>query len=146
MTTIQAPSPTDQDLYLEVLQHYARQMRMLDERDLAGYAATFTDDAVFDHGAGGEPARSRSGILTMLEEFHRQFEGDPQQRRHHFSMVDVEPQDDGSFVATAYALVLLIRPGVQQPEIRSSCVVHDVLVREDGALRNRSRLVSIDGR
>lgn len=73
-------------------------------------------------------------------------EGDPQRRRHHFSMVDLEPQDDGTLHTSFYALVLLVRPGVQTPEIRSSCVVRDVLVREDDELRNRSRFVTIDGR
>jgi actinorhodin biosynthesis protein ActVIA len=145
MTTTEIPTPTRQDLYLEVLQHYARQMRLLDDRQLAAYADTFTDDAVFDHGAGGEPARTRAGILALLEEFHRQFESDPQQRRHHFSMVDVEPQADGTLHTTCYALVLLIRPG-EQAEVRSSCVVRDVLVRDETGLRNRSRLVTIDGR
>jgi actinorhodin biosynthesis protein ActVIA len=145
MTTVQTQAPTHQELYFEVLQYYARQMRMLDDRDLAGYAKTFTDDAEFDHGAGGEPMRTRAGILRGLEEFHEQFETDPQQRRHHFSMVDVQPQDDGSLRTSCYALVLLVRPG-QAPEIRSSCVVSDVLVREGDQLLNRSRHVTIDGR
>jgi actinorhodin biosynthesis protein ActVIA len=145
MTTLQSPGQTRHETYTEVLQHYARQMQLLDDRDLAGYAATFTDDGEFDHGAGGEPARTRAGILRLLEDFHRQFETDPQQRRHHFSMVDVEPQDDGSLRSTCYALVTLVRPG-QAPEVRATCVVRDVLVREGGGLRNRSRHVTIDGR
>ena len=144
--TDQTGSRTRHELYTEVLQHYARQMRLLDDRHLADYAASFTDDGVFDHGAGGEPARGRAAILQLLEDFHRQLDADPQQRRHHFSMVDVEPQADGSLHTTCYALVLVIRPGVQAPELRSSCVVRDVLVRDGDRLVNRSRLVTIDGR
>ncbi|MEU7798829.1 hypothetical protein AB0B10_06135 [Micromonospora arborensis] len=36
------------------------------------------------------------------------------------------------------------RPGERQPEIAPSCVVHDVLVREDGELLDRSRRVEHD--
>lgn len=144
--TLQTESTTRHDLYTEVLQHYARQMRLLDDRHLAEYAGSFTDDGEFDHGAGGEPAQGRPAILQLLEDFHRQLDADPQQRRHQFSMVDVEPQDDGSLHTTFYALVLVIRPGVQAPEVRSSCVVRDVLVREGDRLMNRSRIVTIDGR
>jgi actinorhodin biosynthesis protein ActVIA len=101
---------------------------------------------VFDHGAGrGEPARTRAGILRDLEEFHRQFETDPQQRRHHFSMVDLELQDDGSLRTSFYALVIMVRPD-QPAEVRASCVVRDVLVRQGGTMMNRSRHVTIDGR
>jgi actinorhodin biosynthesis protein ActVIA len=145
MAIIEQTNSTRSDLYLEILQFYARQMRMLDDREFAGYSETFTEDAVFDHGAGGEPARTRAGILQELEAFHRQLEADPQQRRHHFSMVDIEVRDDGTVHTTYYALVLLVRPG-ETAEVRASCVVRDVLVREEGVLRNRSRHVSIDGR
>lgn len=138
-TTVQ----THEELYAEVLRYYAHQMQLLDERDLQGYADTFTEDGEFEHTPGREPARTREGILLDLVEFHRQFETDPMKRRHHFSMVDVEIRDDGAVVSTAYALVIIVRPG-QKPEIRASCVVHDVLVRVGGELRNRSRRVEID--
>lgn len=141
MTTVDT---TGNDTYLAVLQFYARQMRLLDERKLADYAATFTDDGEFGTSASGEPVRTRAAILRFLEEFHQQFETDPVTRRHHFTMVDVTSQDDGSLRSTCYALVVSVRPG-GAPEVRSSCVVHDVLVREDGELRTRSRRVEIDG-
>jgi actinorhodin biosynthesis protein ActVIA len=46
-------------------------------------------------------------------------------------------------VSTVYALVVTTRPG-GKPEIAPSCVVHDVLVRHEGGLRNRSRRVEHD--
>jgi actinorhodin biosynthesis protein ActVIA len=140
------PIATREQTYLEVLQYYARQMQCLDDGDLAGYAATFTEDGEFSHTPGRPPARTRAGILDDLVEFHRRFEADPMRRRHHFSMVDIDHGDgDGAtLTATAYALVVAQRPGAA-PEVRASCVVHDVLVRDaDGGLRNRSRLVQYD--
>jgi actinorhodin biosynthesis protein ActVIA len=139
MTTVRTKS----DLYFEVLQYYARQMQLLDERDLVAYADTFTEDAVFVHTTGREPARTRAGILSDLVDFHEQFEADPMKRRHHFSMVNLEPQEDGSIASTCYALVVIKRPD-DAPEIRASCVVHDVLVHEGDELRNKSRRVEID--
>lgn len=139
MTTL----PTHAELYAEVQQFYARQMRLLDARKLEAYAATFTEDAVFGHTPGREPARTRAGIIKDLYEVHKRFENDPQQRRHMFTMMDIEPRDDGSIRSTCYALVLTTRPQ-GSPELVRSCVVHDVLVRENGTLLNRSRHVEHD--
>ncbi|MBM0256435.1 nuclear transport factor 2 family protein [Micromonospora purpureochromogenes] len=132
------------ELYTEVQQFYARQMRQLDERKLEAYAETFTEDAEFGHTPGREPARTRAGIAADLHEFHKRFENDPVQRRHWFNMIDLEPQDDGSIRSTCYALVITTRPG-GKPDIAPSCVVRDVIVRgEDGGLLLRSRKVEHD--
>lgn len=135
--------PTFAELYAEVQQYYARQMQALDNGKLEDYAATFTEDAVFGHTPGREPARTRAGIIKDLYEVHKRFENDPQQRRHLFTMIDIEPQDDGSIRSTCYALVLTTRPQ-RGPELVRSCVVHDVLVRENGSLLNKSRHVEHD--
>jgi actinorhodin biosynthesis protein ActVIA len=131
------------DLYAEVQHFYARQMQLLDARKLEAYADTFTDDAEFAHTPGREPARTRPGILRDLYEVHERFEGDPQQRRHLFTMIDIEPTPEGPIRSTCYALIVTTRPG-SGPELVRSCVVHDVLVREDGVLRNKSRQVEHD--
>lgn len=139
MTTVASRA----ELYAEVQQLYADQMQRLDNRDITGYAETFTEDAEFEHTPGRPPARTRAGIVADLTEFHKRFDSDPMQRRHWFNMTDLRPQDDGSIVATSYCLVVKIRPGAK-PEIAPSCVVHDVLVRIDGELRTRSRRVTHD--
>ncbi|MGK8500945.1 nuclear transport factor 2 family protein [Nocardia asiatica] len=139
MTTVTSRT----ELYAEVQQFYAEQMQRLDNRDIPGYAATFAEDAEFEHTPGIPPARTRAGIIADLVEFHKRFETDPMQRRHWFNMINLQPQDDGTIVSTAYCLVVKIRPG-SKPEIAPSCVVHDVLVRSDGALLTRSRRVSHD--
>lgn len=133
------------DLYAEVLQFYAHQMQSLDDGDFQAYADTFTEDGEFTHSPGMPPARTRAGIARELYEFHRRrFATGPVQRRHWFNQVVLEPQVDGSIASTSYALVLTVRPGEKQPEIGPSCVVHDTLVHEDGALRTRSRRVDHD--
>ncbi|GAB1644489.1 nuclear transport factor 2 family protein [Krasilnikovia sp. MM14-A1259] len=138
------PTRSFTDLYVEVQQFYARQMRQLDERKLEAYAETFTDDAEFGHTPGREPARTRAGIVADLREFHKKFENDPVQRRHWFNMIDLEPQDDGSMRSTCYALVVTTRTA-GAPTIAPSCVVNDVIVRgEDGNLLLKSRRVDHD--
>ncbi|MDT0481020.1 nuclear transport factor 2 family protein [Streptomyces doebereineriae] len=132
------------ELYAEVLQYYARQMQALDAGKVEEYADTFTDDAVFGHTPGREPARTRGGILSDLYEVRERLAADPQQRRHMFTMVDVEQLADGRLRSTCYALVLTTRPG-DGPQMVRSCVVRDALVREDGRLRNQERLVDHDG-
>jgi actinorhodin biosynthesis protein ActVIA len=134
---------TETELYVEVQQFYARQMQALDGGDFETYSRTFTDDGEFVHTPNREPARTPEGITRELYRFHERFEGDPVQRRHWFNMIDLDPQPDGSIVSTVYALVVTTRPG-GKPEIAPSCVVHDVLVRRDGTLLNRSRRVDHD--
>lgn len=134
----------DAELYAEVLRYYARQMQALDEGKLEDYADSFTEDAVFLHTPGREPARTRPGILSDLYTVRDRLAADPQQRRHMFTMVDLETLPDASIRSTCYALVLTTRPG-GGPEMVRSCVVRDVLVRRDGRLRNQERLVDHDG-
>jgi len=65
-------------------------MQLLDERDIAGYADTFTEDAEFAHTPGQAPSRTRPGIVEDLTEFHRRFADDPMQRRHCVSMINLK--------------------------------------------------------
>ncbi|MEV6430721.1 nuclear transport factor 2 family protein [Nocardia sp. NPDC051463] len=78
MTTVAVPT----ELYAEVQWFYADQMQRLDDRDIPGYAETFTEEAEFEHTPGRPPARTRARIVADLVEFHQRFETDPMQRRH----------------------------------------------------------------
>ncbi|MGH4026967.1 MAG: nuclear transport factor 2 family protein [Pseudonocardiaceae bacterium] len=131
------------ELYVAVQQFYARQMQKLDRRELEAYADTFTEDGVFGHARGEQPSRTRAGILSFLKEFHKRFETDPMQRRHHFNMIDLRSQDDGSIATSFYAMVFVTRPG-RQTELGASCTVEDCLVWQDGELLTRSRLIELD--
>jgi actinorhodin biosynthesis protein ActVIA len=138
-TTTKVPT----DLYVEVQQFYAHQMQALDGGDFETYSRTFTEDGEFRHTPGREPARGRATIVAELVEFHRRYEDDPVRRRHWFNHVDVVAESDGSLRSTVYALVVTVRPGAK-PDIAPSCVVNDVLVRQDGELLTRSRYVEHD--
>jgi actinorhodin biosynthesis protein ActVIA len=128
--------------YPRVQQFYAGQMRLLDERDIPGYAGTFTEDAEFAHTPGRPAARTRSGIVEDLTDFHRRFEQDPMQRRHMVTMIDLLLMEDGALLSTAYCLVAKVRHG-QEP-VFVSCVMHDTLVEVAGTLLTRSRHVTYD--
>jgi actinorhodin biosynthesis protein ActVIA len=133
------------DVYARVQHFYARQMQALDDRRFEEYAATFTEDGVFQHSPDIEPARGRAAILDTLVEFDRRFADDPVRRRHWYNQILLEAREDGSLGATVYTLVVHVRPGVRQPEIAPSCVVHDVLeLTGDDDVLTRSRLVAYD--
>ncbi|MEV7279138.1 nuclear transport factor 2 family protein [Streptomyces sp. NPDC093111] len=131
------------DLYSEVTQFYAHQMQALDSGRFEDYAATFTPDGTFQHSPQADPAAGREAIVAELVRFHERFADDPVRRRHWFNHVALTPREDGAFDSTVYALVVTVRPG-GKPDISPSCVVHDVLVREEGGVLTRSRLVTHD--
>jgi actinorhodin biosynthesis protein ActVIA len=130
------------NLYAEVHQFYATQMQRLDRVDVEGYAATFTDDAEFIHSPGQPGSHTRDGIIRDVYKVAEQFKTDPQQRRHWFNMVNLELLDDGHIKSTAYCLVVKNRAG-QKPDF-VSCVVNDVLVRENGELLTKYRRIDYD--
>jgi actinorhodin biosynthesis protein ActVIA len=69
MTTVASRT----ELYAEIQQFYADQMQRLDNRDLTGYAETFTEDAEFEHTPSRPPTVTRAGIVSDLVEFHKRF-------------------------------------------------------------------------
>ncbi|WP_406346635.1 nuclear transport factor 2 family protein [Streptomyces sp. NBC_00648] len=132
-------------LYAEVQLFYARQAHLLDAVRAEPFARTFTQDGVFAHSPGVPPARGHAGIAREVREYNeRRFKSAPVQRRHWFNMLDVREQPDGSVHTEFYALVVTTRPGQPQPVISPSCVVRDILVREDGELRTHRRKVTQD--
>lgn len=146
-TTTPATSTTSSftDLYVEIQQFYAGQVRHLDAMRADEFAATFAVDGVFHHAPGTPPLRGRQTIAEGIDRYQRErYTNDPCQRRHWFNMLQVFPQEDGTVATEYYALVLLTRPGQPVPEAAPSCFVRDVLVREDGHLRTRERIVLPD--
>ncbi len=133
------------ELYTRVQQFHARQMHALDNGEFDKYAATFTEDGEFRHTPGRPAACTRAGIAQELHAFYQErFGASPVQRRHWFNMLDIQPNTDGSIHATCYVLVVTSRPGIREPEIAPSCVVHDVLIEHNGQLLTKSRQVDHD--
>ena len=133
------------ELYATVSQFYGRQVKLLDSGRFEEYAATYTADGEFQHTPGVPPAGTREGIVAELRRFNSRFDDDPVQRRHVFTMLDLTPREDGALDASYYALVLTTRPGIKEPVVGPSCLVHDVLeISADGEVLTRSREVGHD--
>ncbi|WP_069814243.1 nuclear transport factor 2 family protein [Streptomyces sp. TP-A0874] len=134
-------------LYTEVQQFYARQMNLLDgdAPDPEGWAATFTEDAVFDSNLQEEPDTGRAAILRSVREgIGHIYGGGPLDFRHWFGMIDVRPQSDGSLRTRYYALAMATPKGGSL-NIRGSVLCRDRLVRQDGGWLVRRRELTADG-
>jgi 3-phenylpropionate/cinnamic acid dioxygenase small subunit len=136
-------SAFDTALYAEVQQFYSRQMRLLDDGQVDGWAETFTADGVFAANAHPEPAVGRAAITAGARQAHAALTEQGIQRRHWLGMLDVEPQPDGTILARSYALILSTPRG-GQAAVHLSCTCDDVIVREEGRLLVRERRVSRD--
>lgn len=133
------------DLYVRVQQFYAGQVRQLDGMHADAFAATFTEDGLFNHAPGVPPLRGRHEIAgEMRAHQERVYGANPAQRRHWFNMLEIFPRADGSILTEYYALVLVTRPGERVPVVAPSCFVRDVLVLRDGELLTYQRKVVPD--
>ena len=144
MSVINTPTAVRDGLYLRVAHFYARQMKLLDDGDAEGWAATFTEDGSFatnaypEHQTVGRTAltaavRRTRAELTSLGVVHR----------HWLGMLNVNGQDDGTVSARCYALVIAIPRG-GQPTIHRSTTCQDVLVPHGDGYLVRSRLITRD--
>ncbi|WP_211222340.1 nuclear transport factor 2 family protein [Actinokineospora enzanensis] len=134
---------TSADLYQEVQHFYGRQMRYLDDNHIEAWAATFTEDGVFSANAHPEPQVGRDNIVAGARKAAAALAEQGIQRRHWLGMVEVAEAADGTVVARSYALVYNTPRG-GQAAVHLSCSCEDVLVREDGELKVRTRRVTRD--
>ncbi|MEU8779228.1 nuclear transport factor 2 family protein [Streptomyces sp. NPDC048606] len=126
-----------------VQQFYAEHMQLLDAGSVDAWAATFTEDAVFDVPTLPEPLRGREALRESLRRTAKELAEAGIRRRHWHGMVAVFPQEDATLRVRCYALVFSTTLG-GQPELHRVCVCEDVLVREDGRLLVRTRKVTRD--
>jgi 3-phenylpropionate/cinnamic acid dioxygenase small subunit len=131
------------DLYAQVQQFYAHQMQLFDEHDAERWAATFTEDAVFDVPTLDEPVRGRAALAANVLRNKAQQQRSGEQLRHWIGMLDVQPQRDDALHTRCYALVYVTARGGSSKVLRV-CVMGDVLVRTRGKWRTRHRIVSRD--
>nr|AFU65898.1 DacG [Dactylosporangium sp. SC14051] len=146
MTTQAAPQVRDSAfdrLYSEVQQFYARHMQLLDAGAADAWGATFTADGSFDVPTLPEPVHGRENLVAMMRRTAAELAAAGDQRRHWHGMLDVQPQPDGTVLVRCYALVFSTLEG-GEPRLHRTCVCTDVLVREEGGLRVRSRRVTRD--
>lgn len=129
------------ELYTEVQQYYANQMRLLDNLKIEDYAATFTPDGWIEHAHRGERAEGRTAMIEGMYAALPRYKGVVV--RHWFDHLIVEPSDDGSLKVSYYTLVTRVNKEghvVFEPTF----TIDDVLVRIDGKLHTKSRYIIKD--
>ncbi|MGK5550292.1 nuclear transport factor 2 family protein [Actinomadura kijaniata] len=137
-----SPKSWTAELYAEVQQFYARHLQLLDSGRADEWADTFTADAVFDVPTLPEPVRGREGLRGMVRAMADRLARAGEIHRHWHSMPDVRTGPDGVVRVRSYALVFVST--AQGSALHRVCVCEDVLVREAGDLKVRSRRVDRD--
>ncbi|MER7056846.1 MULTISPECIES: nuclear transport factor 2 family protein [unclassified Streptomyces] len=131
------------DLYAQVQRFYAHQMQLFDLHDADGWAATFTEDAVFSVPTLDAPVRGRAGLVANVLRNRRRQEDSGEQHRHWIGMLDVRSGPDGTLRTRCYALVY-VTPRCGGSELLRVCVMEDELVRDGGEWQTRRRVVTRD--
>ncbi|MET8175892.1 nuclear transport factor 2 family protein [Streptomyces clavifer] len=130
------------DLYAEVQTFYAQQMRRVDALDIEGFADTFTDDGEVVH-AGGHRQSGREEMLAGMRASLPRYRDIAV--RHWFGHLIIEPDaaDEDTLRVSYYSLVTQTdREG--KVAFQPTFTVDDVLVRRDGRLMTRSRVIHRD--
>lgn len=131
------------DLYIEVQQFYATHMQLLDSGAAEEWATIFTENGTFDAPTLPQPTRGRAELTTMMRETAATLADAGEVRRHWHGMIALTPREDDSLHVRCYALVFSsIRSG--ESRLHRVRVCEDVLVREDGQLRVKTRRVTRD--
>lgn len=130
------------ELNFEIQQFYARQMRCLDGGDAAGFASTFTADAVFTH-EPGEVITGRPVIAATTNANITRIRDAKVTRRHWFGMMVIEPESE-DLIRTQYLAMTTSSNPDGGATVGAVSLVDDVLVRHDGQLSTASRTVRGD--
>ncbi|WP_369193277.1 nuclear transport factor 2 family protein [Streptomyces djakartensis] len=131
------------ELYGQVLQFYAHQMQLFDGHEAERWAATFTEDGVFDVPTLDAPLRGRAGLAANVRRSRAVQERGGDRLRHFVGMLDIQPGRADELHTRCYALVYGTAPGGSCRVVRV-CVMQDVLVRVRGKWRTRHRVVTRD--
>lgn len=128
---------------LQVMRLYARQSRLIDIGDAAGWAQTFTTDGVFASPSYPEPATGTRQLVAFAQRFA---EGNASGTvsRHVITNVDVLPgENDDRLVVHAY-LQIVATPRGQVSRLVRLTTLTDQLVRRNGAWQVAHRKVVRD--
>ena len=129
------------ELYVEVQQFYANQMRLLDNLKIEDYAATFTPDGWIEHAHRNERAEGRATMIAGMYAALPRYKGVVV--RHWFDHLVIDEADDGSLKVSYYTLVTRVDSDghvVFEPTF----TIDDVLVRINGVLHTKSRYIVKD--
>ncbi|MET8844602.1 nuclear transport factor 2 family protein [Streptomyces rubiginosohelvolus] len=131
------------ELYAQVQQFYSHQMQLFDAHEADRWAATFTEDAVFDVPTLDAPVHGRAALAANVSRNLAQQERSGEQLRHWIGMLDIQPGRDDELHTRCYALVYITPRGGPSRVLRV-CVMEDVLVRVLGKWHTRHRVVTRD--
>jgi len=118
-------------------------MRLLDEGDAEGWAATFTEDGSFAANAHPEPTVGRANLAAAVRRTHQELQAAGVKHRHWLGMLSVDALEDGTVRAFSYALVIATPKG-GQPVIHRSTTCSDILVPNGDSWLVQRREVSRD--
>ncbi|MFD9443920.1 nuclear transport factor 2 family protein [Streptomyces sp. NPDC060006] len=146
LQTVQAArhtySQVDGDLYAEVQTYYAWQMRRVDNLDIEGFAATFTEDGEVVH-AGGQHQSGREEMIAGMRASLPRYRDIAVRHWFGHPYIETDAQDPDTLRVSYYTLVSLTdREG--KVSFQPTFTVEDVLVRRDGRLLTRSRVIHRD--
>jgi len=150
------------ELYVEVQQFYARQMPLLEARKLVEFLETMTEDGSIEHRPGGWKLAGRQQLLTEMQARR----GDPERPlvdeisardarehdvayydglvyRYWFDRMHIEPAGEDT-LHVRYQAIVSMTDAAGKVSFEPTTVVDDVLVRIDGELYTRSRVVTHD--
>ncbi|MDN3295405.1 nuclear transport factor 2 family protein [Streptomyces ficellus] len=130
------------DVYAEVQTFYAQQMRRVDALDIEGFADTFTEDGEVVH-AGGQRQSGRAEMVAGMRAALPRYRDIAV--RHWFGhlLIETDPADADTLRVSYYTLVTQTdREG--NVSFQPTFTVDDVLVRVDGRLLTRSRVIHRD--
>jgi hypothetical protein len=130
------------EVYSSVDQFYAIQMQALDDGDVAGWVATFTDDGGFASNGLPDPAIGREQLTKLASDAVTRLNDKRAIRRHFVFNVIIESPADGVLRTTCYVPVFDTIDGVTT--LTTSTVMRDELVSSGDGLLVRHRTVTRD--
>ncbi|MCG3039762.1 nuclear transport factor 2 family protein [Streptomyces fenghuangensis] len=134
------------DLYLEIQQFYALQLKILDRGDGEQWARTFTPDGVFQAADMPDPLVGRDMLTKAIERQTGLHEG--LVLRHWMGQLTVERLGDDTVRAQSYVMVYVTPDRTLlsgEVHFRHHTLCDDELVRVDGTWFVRNRFVETDG-
>jgi actinorhodin biosynthesis protein ActVIA len=128
------------DLYVELQMFYAHQMPLLEERRPAEFAATYTPDAVIEHASGLFKLTGRQEIAGGIELSIQTYGA--KAFRHWYNHLRVE--EAGGEIRSRFTAMVSVTDESGLVTWEPSCEVADILVRQEGKLAVRHRIMRHD--
>ncbi|MBC3842342.1 nuclear transport factor 2 family protein [Streptacidiphilus sp. 4-A2] len=133
---------TDSATYFEIQQFYAVQMQSLDGGAAQEFADTFTVDGSFVH-YPHKRVDGRAAIAAATEQGVERTRLAGVVRRHWFGLPVIE-QTDKDTLRVRYSAVTSVTTADGTVTHEPTCMVEDILVRQDNRLLNHIRTVHRD--